>query len=124
MQTQHPMAVVTPTLDGDILTLLAQADVPFTTGQLQRMIDDRGLPGRSIPGIRKSLRRLVSQGIVTMHDVGSHPTYQFNAEHLAAPAIRDLVRLRTLLLDRLTAVVEAWATPPIYGALFGSAARG
>jgi predicted nucleotidyltransferase len=124
MQTQRPLAVVTPTLDGDVLTLLALADVPFTTGQLQRMLGDRHLPERSLPGIRRTLHRLVRQGTVTMHETGTSPTYQLNGEHLAASAVRELAQLRSVLLRRLTTEVERWSATPVYGALFGSAARG
>ena len=38
MQLNHPLATITPTLDGDVLTLLAQHEAAFTTGQLHRVL--------------------------------------------------------------------------------------
>lgn len=126
MQTQRPLAVITGALDGDLLNLLAQApDVTFTTGRLHRMLTVRDVERtRSLPVVRSTLRRLTAQGIVRANTDAPVPTYQFNADHLAAPAILELARLRTLLIDRLRSVVEGWPTPPVFGALFGSAARG
>jgi predicted nucleotidyltransferase len=125
MQTQLPMRVIGPSIDGDVLNMLAQApDASFTSGQVQRMIARDPIRRRSLPVIRQALQRLAGQGIVTADSTGTAPTYRFNAEHIAAPAVRDLARLRTLLLDRLTTTVEAWDVPPVYGAMFGSAARG
>jgi len=54
MQTQQPLAAITPTLDGDVLVVLARADAPFTAGVIQKL-----LGGRSYAGIRKVLDRLV-----------------------------------------------------------------
>jgi len=34
MELQRHLTVITPTLDGDVLTALAAADAWFTTGQL------------------------------------------------------------------------------------------
>jgi hypothetical protein len=48
MQLSKPFATVTPTLDGDVLTVLATHDATFTTGQIQRILN-----GFSEEGIRK-----------------------------------------------------------------------
>ncbi|WP_295700803.1 hypothetical protein [Lapillicoccus sp.] len=37
--------MVTATLDGDVLAILALAEVAFTTGQLQRMLPKGSTPG-------------------------------------------------------------------------------
>lgn len=66
----RPLAVVTPTLDGGVLAALARADEPFTTGQLHRI-----LTGASEDGIRRVLRRLAGQGVVTAVRVGNAYTY-------------------------------------------------
>lgn len=119
MQIQHPLAVITPTLDGDVLAVLAGAGAPFTVGSIQRVIG-----GRSYAGIRKVLDRLTRQGTVLAQPVGSTISYRLNREHLAAQHIVALANLRTTLMDRTRAYVEAWPTPPVWAALFGSAARG
>lgn len=125
MQVQYPFALITTGIEGDLLAILSQVDVGFTTGQLQRMVDDRMWKRpKSLPVIRETLERLTMQGIVTKHTESTVPVYRFNADHLVAEHVAAIGRLRTLLLDRLTVATEKWGSPPVYGALFGSAARG
>lgn len=119
MQTQHPLAVITPTLDGDVLAALASADAAHTVGGVQRL-----LGGRSPEGIRKVLTRLTAQGTVTSEQVSTVVSYRLNREHLAAGHIIALADLRGALIDRVRSQVETWPTPPVWAALFGSAARG
>ena len=38
MQFNRPFATVTPTLDGDVLAVLAGHDGTFTTGQIRRVV--------------------------------------------------------------------------------------
>ena len=59
MELSRPLATITPTLDGDVLAVLARHDVTFTTGQLHRVLNRH-----SEAGIRKVLVRLNGQGIV------------------------------------------------------------
>ena len=79
MELNRPLATVTPTLDGDVLAVLAQHEVSFTTGQLRRV-----LSRYSQEGIRKVLIRLTRQGVVSAERVGNSYSYRLNAEHLAA----------------------------------------
>lgn len=125
MQTQRPMSTVTPTLDGDVLVALASApDVTFTTGQIERLLRLGESSKGSLTGIRKVLNRLTTEGVVERQQVGGTMAYTFNSEHLAASPICELARLRATLLERLEETTTAWAVPPVFGALFGSAARG
>jgi predicted nucleotidyltransferase len=119
MELGHPLAVVTPTLDGDVLTLLAQQDASFTTGQLHRL-----LPSYSEEGIRKVLRRLSRQGIVDAERVGNAYSYRLNRDHLAAGPLIELAQLPRRLLQLLEERLASWSHRPRYAAIFGSAARG
>lgn len=119
MELNRPLATVTPTLDGDVLAVLAQHEEAFTTGQLHRVLDRH-----SAEGIRKVLLRLTRQGVVLSHRVGNAYSYQLNRQHLAAGPIVELARLPQTLLKRLEDRLEIWAFPPTYAAVFGSAARG
>jgi predicted nucleotidyltransferase len=119
MELSRPLAVVTPTLDGDVLFALARADTTFTTGQLHRVL------GRhSEAGIRKVLLRLAGQGIVDAEQIGRTWAYRLNRDHLAAEHVLGLARLRETLLARIERALGSWAERPVYGAVFGSAARG
>lgn len=119
MELGRPLATITPTLDGDVLVVLARSDVTFTTGQLHRI-----LTRNSEEGIRKVLIRLVRQGIVYSDKVGNAFTYRLNRDHLAAEYIIGLANLQMKLLKRIEDRLESWALPPVYAAVFGSAARG
>lgn len=119
MQTQQPLATITPSLDGDVLVVLARADAAFTAGGIRQI-----LGGRSYTGIRKVLDRLVEQGTVSAERVGPVVSYRLNREHLAAAHIIALSDLRGSLMVRVRERVEAWPIRPVWAALFGSAARG
>lgn len=119
MQLNEPFATVTPTLDGDVLAVLARSDTAFTTGQLHRLV-----PSASEDGVRKVLRRLATQGIVLSDRVGNAYTYRLNRDHLAAEHVVGLANLTRVFLARLTAEFDDWDPPPVYAAVFGSAARG
>jgi predicted nucleotidyltransferase len=119
MQLNRPLATVTPTLDGDVLAVLATHDVTFTTGQIHRILN-----GFSEEGIRRVLTRLVAQGVVLADRVGNAFAYRLNNEHLAAGPIKELARLTSTFFTRLEHHLEEWEQPPVYAAVFGSAAQG
>lgn len=113
------MALVTPTTDGVVLQVLARADSSFTAGQVHELC---GVYSEA--GIRKALRRLVEEGIVTEQRAGRTFLFSLNRAHLGAAAIEELARIPERLLDRLRERMGSFASPPVYAALFGSAARG
>ncbi len=119
MELSRPLSTVTPTLDGDVLAVLARHDATFTTGQLRRI-----LMRFSEEGVRKVLQRLTRQGIVHSTRVGNAFAYRLNREHLAAEHIIGLARLQETFLNRLEKHLGSWQIPPVYAAVFGSAARG
>ena len=119
MQVQHPLAVVTPTLDGDILTVLALSDARFTAGRIGKL-----MPTRSYNGIRKALNRLADQGTVDVEQVGTIYSYTLNREHVAAAPIVALANLRGTLLNRIRAQIASWPIQPVYACVFGSTMRG
>src|ERR1700712_1208035 len=96
MELRRPLATVTPTLDGDVLGVLALHDITFTTGQLHRV-----LSRHSEEGIRKVLQRLVKQGVVESERVGHAYAYRLNREHLAAQHLIGLAQIPETLLNRL-----------------------
>jgi hypothetical protein len=119
VQLGHPLQVITPTVDGDVLMVLAGAEAAFTAPQVHRLIGEH-----SESGIRKSLKRLEEQGIVRATRAGQAWLYELNREHLAAPQVVALAGLRSALASRIGEVMASWSTPPKYAALFGSAATG
>jgi predicted nucleotidyltransferase len=118
MDFSRPLAVVTPTLDADVLGVLAAGTVPLTGREIQRRAN------ASQEGVRRALDRLTRQGTVLRDRAGNAHLYRLNRDHLAAPYIEALANLRLELLERLREAIAAWEVPPIVVVLFGSAARG
>lgn len=119
MQLDRPIRVVTPTVDGDVLAVLARADAEFTPPEVHRLVGDH-----SEDGVRKALQRLAGQGIVRSRRAGHAVLYQLNRRHLAAGAVIELAQLRDTLLARLRDRLDTWLVKPRYAAMFGSAATG
>jgi hypothetical protein len=119
MNLARPLEVVTPTVDADVLRVLAGADASFTGRQVHQVA------GRhSERGVRNALHRLVEQGVLTRERVGPADRYTLNREHLAASHIEALANLRSELIKRIGAELDAWRPAAEYVAMFGSAARG
>lgn len=99
--------------------MLASNNAAFTAGQLHRVLGHH-----SVEGIRKALRRLAQQGVVRAGSVGATFAYSLNRDHIAADHIIGLARLGETFLKRLEDYLRSWEVPPVYAAVFGSAARG
>jgi DNA-binding transcriptional ArsR family regulator len=119
MDFARSLAVVTPTLDGDVLAALSRAEEEFSGRELARHI------GRGSPeGIRGAADRLVAQGVVTRRAAGTAHLYRLNRDHIASTWIEGLANLRGQLIDRLRDLLADWEQPPRVALLFGSVASG
>lgn len=119
MDLSRPIGTVSPTIDADVLALLASSDIAFTGRQVHRVL------GRhSQTGVNRVLNRLVHEGIVARTTAGSAHTYVLNHEHLQAGAVLELARARERLVERLTKTMGEWQDDPHFAALYGSAASG
>jgi len=118
MELNRPLRVVTSTLDGDVLRILASAETEFTPPEVHRLVG-----AHSVAGIRKGLERLVGQGIVLQRGAGKGSLYQLNRDHLAAGAVIELSRMKEELLVRMRKELGEWEIRSAYAAVFGSAAR-
>jgi hypothetical protein len=114
-----PTSAVTATLDGPVLAVLAQAGKPLTVGQVAAQT-----PRGSEIGVRRSLARLVDQGIVRATEMGRNRVHELNRDHVAAPIAEALAGLRLETWKRLRQKIATWNPQPLYGCVFGSAARG
>jgi predicted nucleotidyltransferase len=119
MDLNRPLNLVTPTLDADVLSVLAGANTSFTGRQVHQIM------GRhSEKSARTSLQRLCEQGIALKEQKGSAGLYSLNREHLAAPYILGLANVKHELFERMTKAITGWEVKPVFAAIFGSAARG
>lgn len=119
MDLSDPTRAVTPTLDGPVLAVLAAAGRPLTVGQVAQ----QAARGSEI-GIRRSLARLVEQGIVRAIWMGRNQVHELNREHIAADIAVALANLRVELWDRFRREFKGWKVKPLLASVFGSAARG
>jgi predicted nucleotidyltransferase len=111
-------SAVAPTVEGDILVVLAGTTQPLTGRRVARLAR-RG----SVAAVAKALERLVHQGLVSRQEAPPASLYTLNRQHVAAPAVEALALIRTEFLDRLRRAFSSWSTPPVHASLFGSTAR-
>lgn len=119
MNVARPYNAVIPTVDGDVLFVLANTTRPLTGRQIAAAAH-RGSP-RAVAAV---LDRLVGQGLVLREEAGRAYLHRLNRDHVAAGAVQLLAELRTELLRRLRDALVEWEVPPVSAALFGSTARG
>lgn len=119
MDLTDPTRAVTATLDGPVLAVLASAGKPLTVGEVAALT-----PRGSEIGVRRSLTRLIEQGIVRAEEMGRNRVHALNREHVAAPVAEALAGLRLVLWQRFRSTLGDWNPKPAYGCVFGSAARG
>jgi DNA-binding transcriptional ArsR family regulator len=117
MDVSKPYTAVSPTLDGDVLMLLAGTTRPLTGREVARLVR------RSERGVRLVLARLVEHGLVDRQEAGPSMLYTLNRDHLAAPAVETLADMRTELQRRLRDAFDSWKPAPVHASLFGSTAR-
>lgn len=118
MNLSRPLSSLIPTLEGEVLTVLAGAQASFTGDQVHAIIgkfSDRG--------VRNALQRLSTQGIVTRTRAGAADLYELSPEHLMAKYIKSIAGLRKELLSSIKEEVSGWELAPVCAALFGSAVR-
>jgi predicted nucleotidyltransferase len=118
MDVSDPTRAVTPTLDGPVLAVLAASGRPLTVGQVAQ----QAARGSEI-GIRRSLARLVEQGIVRATVMGRNQVHELNRDHIAAEVAVLLSDLRNKLWDNFRNEFLAWKVKPLFASVFGSAAR-
>lgn len=126
MDLRRPLDVITPTLDAEVLTVLAsRPGYEVTTGDVQRLVERRFGETRSLPGIRRTLQRLAGQGVVASRRAGRVGVYWLDHEHIAAGLVIALARLREQVLERVARRVREWSVQPVFGAVLdGPPARG
>lgn len=119
MDLNRPLGVLTPTMDAEVLSVLAGADVTFTSPQVHQIM------GRyTEKAVRSALARLHAQGVVLKEEKGRLGIYSLNRDHLAAHHIIGLADLKSELLKKMTSAMTQWEIKPVFAAVFGSAARG
>jgi DNA-binding transcriptional ArsR family regulator len=119
MDLASPISAVSPSLEGEVLQVLARTSAGMTGRQIALLTGRR-----SHSGVLDALNRLTEQGLVRRVEVGRAFLFSLNREHLAADAVLALAGLRRELLKRIRGEISSWALAPVHASLFGSMARG
>lgn len=113
----EPFGGLIPGALGAVLRVLLRTDVGFTGRQLHGLVSDE----HSLWSVQKALKHLAAMGLVETVTIGRAGVHTLNEDHVAVPALRDLVdpiaMLRQVVADSVDAEVVAVV-------LFGSIARG
>jgi predicted nucleotidyltransferase len=119
MDVARPYKAVSPSLDGEVLQVLAGTEMAMTGRQIAL------LTGRSShSGVLDVLNRLTEHGLLDRVELNRAYLFSLNRQHLAAPAVIELMQLRAVLIDRVREALDKWLVAPTHVSLFGSAARG
>src|SRR6476469_5143846 len=109
MDLARPYTALCPTLDSEVLNVLAGTTRPLTGREIARLARR---PSHS--GVLDALNRLAEHGLVDREEAGRAFLFTLNREHLAAPAVERLAQMRSALLQRLSDAVERREIPPLH----------
>lgn len=120
MRLQNPFAAVGTTgLDSQVLMVLARTEQYLSVHQVHQLLPEGGSP----QGVRKSVIRLVEQGVALERVTGRSLAYSLNRDHLLATAVLQIASAKSELLLRMAQLISEWTAQPLTVKIFGSAAR-
>ncbi len=119
MDLTNPTRALAPTIDLQLLTILAGVSGEMSGSEVSRLATS--VTSR---GVFKALKRLEIEGIVHVRTASRLNFYSLNRDHVASGAVIAAMGLRQKLFERIESKVRSWKIQPISLAIFGSAARG
>jgi predicted nucleotidyltransferase len=119
MDVSRPYAAVCPSLEGDVLRVLAGTSLGLTGRQVAALTGRR-----SHSGVLDVLHRLTEHGLVKRVPLNRGYLFALNSDHVAAEAVKLLMNLRSELFERIRSAIEEWEIAPVHASVLGSAARG
>jgi predicted nucleotidyltransferase len=117
MGWQNPLRSISPTVDADVLQVLARTHEPVTGNRLAQ------LAGRSYAQVHAVVGRLVDHGIVDVQQIGRTYAYSLNRRHSLANVISAAVAAPEDVESSIRDDVSEWSLQPVSVSIFGSAAR-
>jgi predicted nucleotidyltransferase len=119
MDLSRPWALFRSPIDMEALVVLRGTTRPLTGREVARLVRNG-----SQPAVNAALRRLAEEGVVHAQEAGNAYMYTLNRAHLAAPALEQMLGIRSELERRLRSAIAEWEIAPAHASVFGSAARG
>lgn len=117
MYLSNPLRSIAPTVDADVLAVLAGTQLPLTGLRVQQ------LAGRSYGQVRSVLRRLVDEGLVIAEQHGNTNSYVLNRDHVLAEPLLHIVNATSTVEQQISELLQGWEIAPDATVLFGSFAR-
>lgn len=117
MDSQNPFRTLAPSVDGDVIQVLARTHAPLTGAKIARLAE------RSPSQVRVVLQALERHGIVHSERHGQAYSYSLNRDHVLAEAIELIFSAADRFERRVADAIAAWPVKPTGVALFGSFAR-
>ena len=118
MDLMEPGSAFDGGLTMPILRALESRSQPASAAQVYRVADQG-----TAAGIRRALDRLAAHGICIREELGGRALYSLNHDHVLYRAVTAVLDAHDAFVRRLRKSLEEWATEPVAGVLFGSAAR-
>jgi len=118
MDLRYPLRSLIPSLDADVLEVLASVHVGLGASQITR----RSARGTR-PGITAVLDRLVRHGLVIAEPANQGFLYRLNRSHLLIPPLLAAIDARSTLISKLKVAAHAAAPAAVHSSVFGSLAR-
>jgi len=115
----HPLRTIVPSLDADVLEVLAGVETGLGLSQITRLAA-RG----SRMGVSHVVSRLVEHGLVLAQPANHGSLYRLNRDHVLAPVVLAGVSARSSFLALLGQRVHDLAPSPSHVSIVGSFARG
>ena len=111
------MDFVDPT-DRAVLQVLLRSEVGLSGRAIARVT------GLSQSSAQRALVRLRDRGVALTTDVPPSLLYRINPDHVAMPALIELLALPEQIRARAAEQVASWRVQPVSAVLYGSVARG
>ena len=83
MDLGTPARAIIPTLEAEVLTVLANVNTPLTGREVSRHLE-----AKSHRGVGLVLERLRTQGVVDVTEAGNAYLFTLNRDHITFPAIQ------------------------------------
>ncbi|GAA4964947.1 nucleotidyltransferase domain-containing protein [Kineococcus glutinatus] len=118
MDAANPLRTIAPTVDADVLLVLARTHRPLSGAAVAR------LASRSYARTRSCLHRLSAHGLLLAEDTGSAVMYRLNRRHVLAGAVLQAASATDSVEQWLVERLARCSPSPRAAVLFGSWARG
>ena len=117
MNVGNPLRTIAPTLDADVLLVLARTQASLGVPAVAAQVAGNGAQVRAV------LQRLAAEGLVRADEQGGATAYRLDRAHVLADVVLAAATARTRVEDALRRAVAGWALQPVAVVVHGAFAR-